>query len=76
MRHSVWYGYPSRIRWSRGTFEETPARELCTVNLEQSGRIAALRNRYQVQFELRMNAATSVNNYEYLDILRSRLARD
>jgi len=28
-----------------------------------------LRSRYQVQFELQMNAATSTNNYEYLDIL-------
>jgi hypothetical protein len=61
--------FPSRIQWSRGAFEETPARELCTVNLEQAERIAALRDRYQVQFELRMSAATSVNNYEYLDIL-------
>ena len=32
-------------------------------------RIAALRSRYQVQYELRMNSATSKNNYEYLDIL-------
>ena len=28
-----------------------------------------MRGRYQVQFELRMSAATSVKNYEYLDIL-------
>jgi hypothetical protein len=28
-----------------------------------------LRSRYQVQFELHMTAATSLNNYEYLDIL-------
>jgi hypothetical protein len=28
-----------------------------------------LRDRYQVQFELRMSATTSANNYEYLDIL-------
>ncbi|HWJ36088.1 MAG TPA: hypothetical protein VNR70_12520 [Steroidobacteraceae bacterium] len=28
-----------------------------------------MRNRYQVQFELRMNSATSTHNYEYLDIL-------
>jgi SAM-dependent methyltransferase len=42
---------------------------LRTVDCEQAERIAALRDRYQVQFELQMNAATSVNNYEYLDIL-------
>ncbi|MEP6547734.1 MAG: class I SAM-dependent methyltransferase [Gammaproteobacteria bacterium] len=36
---------------------------------EQGERIAALRDRYQVQFELGMSAATSRNNYEYLDLL-------
>ena len=69
LRHGFWYGISERIRWSRGAFLETPARELCTVNFEQSERIAALRDRYQVQFELRMSNATSVNNYEYLDLL-------
>jgi SAM-dependent methyltransferase len=69
LRHSFWYAVSERIRWSRGAFEETPARELCIVDREQSQRIAALRDRYQVQFELRMSAATSINNYEYLDIL-------
>jgi hypothetical protein len=69
LRHSFWYGVSERIQWSRGAFLETPARELCTVDLGQSERIAALRDRYQVQFELRMSAATSINNYEYLDIL-------
>jgi hypothetical protein len=69
LRHRFWYAVSERIRWSRGAFEETPARELCSANIEQAQRIAALRDRYQVQFELRMSAATSVNNYEYLDIL-------
>lgn len=69
LRHRFWYAVSERIRWSRGAFEETPARELCSANIEQSQRIAALRDRYQVQFEQRMSAATSVNNYEYLDIL-------
>jgi hypothetical protein len=69
LRHSFWYGLSERIRWSRGAFEETPARELCAINLEQGERIAALRDRYQVQFEQRMSVATSANNYEYLDIL-------
>jgi hypothetical protein len=39
------------------------------VAFDQSQRVAALQNRYQVHFEARMNAATSANNYEYLDIL-------
>src|SRR5271154_5237863 len=69
LRHGFWYGVSERVRWSRGAFLETPARELCTVNREQGERIAALRGRYQVQFELRLNAATSCNNYEYLDLL-------
>jgi hypothetical protein len=69
LRHGFWYGVSERIRWSRGAFEETPACELCTVDREQVERIAALRERYQVHFERRMNVATSLNNYEYLDIL-------
>jgi hypothetical protein len=48
---------------------ETPARVLCTEDLEQGKRIAALRDRYQVQFERSLSAATSTNNYEYLDLL-------
>jgi hypothetical protein len=69
LRHGFWYGLSERIHWSRGAFEETPARELATLSREQGERIAALRDRYQVQFERRMSAATSANNYEYLDIL-------
>ncbi len=69
LRHGFWYGVSQRIRWSRGVFMETPALELCAVDLQQAERIAALRERYQVQFEQRMSAETSVRNYEYLDIL-------
>jgi hypothetical protein len=69
LRHGFWYGVSERIRWSRGAFEETPAGELCIVDREQGARIAALRDRYQVQYESSMSAATSINNYEYLDIL-------
>jgi SAM-dependent methyltransferase len=50
-------------------FKETPARELSPLGREQAERIAALRHCYQVQFESCMSAATSINNYEYLDIL-------
>jgi SAM-dependent methyltransferase len=69
LRHGFWYGISERIRWSRGAYEETPVRELGDFGREQGERIAALVNRYQMQFEQRMSAATSVNNYEYLDIL-------
>jgi hypothetical protein len=71
LRHGFWYGVSERIRWSRGVFAETPARVLCTVDHEQGERIAALRDRYQVQFERNLSAETSVNNYEYLDLLDS-----
>jgi SAM-dependent methyltransferase len=55
-------------------------RELPVLALEPGQRIAALSSRYQVQFELLMSSVTSVNNYEYLDILdrawsRTGLAR-
>jgi hypothetical protein len=53
LRHGFWYGVSERIHWSRGAFEEKPARELCSVDREQGERIAALRSRYQVQVELR-----------------------
>jgi hypothetical protein len=69
LRHGFWYGVSERIRWSRGAFVKTPARVLCTEDLEQRRRIAALHDRYQVQFERTLSAATSANNYEYLDVL-------
>jgi SAM-dependent methyltransferase len=69
MRHRFWYGIAQRIRWSRGAFRETPAGRLPPLSDAQAERVAALSRRYQVRFESRMTAATSLNNYEYLDIL-------
>ena len=69
MRHRFSYGLSERLRWSRGTFHEKPALELPTLAPEQAERIAALQCRYQVKFEVEFTAATSANNYEYLDIL-------
>jgi SAM-dependent methyltransferase len=69
LRHGFWYGISERVRWSRGAFEETPARELPALGSENAERIAALRHRYQIQFELQLNAATCLRNYEYLDLL-------
>jgi SAM-dependent methyltransferase len=69
MRHRFWYGVSERLRWSRGTFHETPARELPSLAVEPGERIAALTSRYQVQFELAMSWVTAQNNYEYLDLL-------
>jgi hypothetical protein len=68
-RHGFWFGISERVRWSRGIHRETPARELPALSREQIERIAALRARYQVRFEATLNGSTSLNNYEYLDIL-------
>src|ERR1700690_151524 len=70
-RHRFWYALSERLRWSRGIFHETPANEITAPGLQQAQRIAALQGRYQVKFERQMNAVTSYNNYEYLDILDS-----
>jgi hypothetical protein len=57
------------VRWSRGAFHESPALELPPLPPEQAQRIAALQGRYQIRFEAGMSVQTSINNYEYLDIL-------
>ena len=69
MRHRFWYGVSERLRWSRGAFRETPVLELPALPAEQSRRIAALKDRYQARFESELGMQTSLNNYEYLDIL-------
>lgn len=69
VRHGLWFGVSGRVRWSRGTLRETPALALTGLDPEVAQRIAALRSRYQIPFEARLNAATSRRNYEYLDIL-------
>ncbi len=58
-----------RARWSRGVFYETPVLRLPALPAEQSRRIAALQERYQARFESEFGLQTSLNNYEYLDIL-------
>jgi SAM-dependent methyltransferase len=69
LRHAFGYGVSERIAWRRGAFEETPARDLSIPDRVLAERIAALRTRYQVQFESSLNASSSFNNYEYLDLL-------
>ena len=69
LRHRFWLDLSERLRWSRGVYHETPAGRLPAYDATQTGRIAALQDRYGVRFELALSAATSANNYEYLDIL-------
>jgi SAM-dependent methyltransferase len=68
LRHRFSFGLSERLRWSRGPFHESPALVL-PGSSEQAERIAALQSRYQVKFEARLAQATSLNNYEYLDLL-------
>lgn len=68
-RHRFWFGVSQKIRWSRGPIREVPAGRLPPLSHEQEGRIAALQRRYGVHFESNLSASTSMNNYEYLDIL-------
>lgn len=69
LRHRFSLGVSERVRWSRGVRHETPAGCLTALDADQSRRIAALRERYQVRFEVILSPTTSANNYEYLDIL-------
>jgi SAM-dependent methyltransferase len=68
LRHRFWFGLSERLRWSRGTFRESPALVLSEAP-DQAERIAALQSCYQVKFEAQLGRATSLNNYEYLDLL-------
>jgi len=68
-RHAFSFALSRRIRWSRGLYREKPAGQLRRLTPEQEQRVAALRGRYQVQFEQRLGERSSTVNYEYLDIL-------
>jgi SAM-dependent methyltransferase len=68
-RHAFWFALSRRIRWSRGPYREKPAGQLRRLTPDQAARVAALRGRYQVQFEQRLGERSSTINYEYLDIL-------
>jgi SAM-dependent methyltransferase len=69
LRHRLSLGISERLRWSRGPYREKPARELPVLPAERAQRIAALRDRYQARFESELGVSSSLNNYEYLDIL-------
>jgi hypothetical protein len=69
LRHRFWLGVSERVRWSRGAYREVPAGALPAQDEAVARRIEQLRGLYAVEFERRLGAATSLNNYEYLDIL-------
>jgi hypothetical protein len=69
LRHGFSYGVGERVRWSRGVFHETPADALPALPSVQARRIAALQRRYRARFEASLGEVSSLNNYEYLDVL-------
>ena len=69
IRHRFWLGISERLRWSRGRHAEVAAGELPPQGAAATLRIGALQARYRVHFERSLSAPTSLNNYEYLDIL-------
>jgi SAM-dependent methyltransferase len=62
-------GVSERVGWSRGVYRERPAGCVSALDAEQSRRMSWLGERYDVRFEVVLGPATSVKNYEYLDIL-------
>lgn len=68
-RYRVWLRLSERARRSRGPYREMPAHDLPAMTPEQSRRIAVLQRTYQAKFEATLTAATSIKNYEYLDVL-------
>jgi SAM-dependent methyltransferase len=68
-RHAFSLRISERLRISRGVYREKPAERLSNLTARQEERLGQLRERYRVQFEQRLNRRTSLNNYEYLDML-------
>jgi hypothetical protein len=68
LRHGFSYRLSERLRWSRGIRRETAAGRL-DLGAEEGARVEELRERYGAGFETRLSAATSRNNYEYLELL-------
>jgi len=67
-RNGLSLGIANTLRWSPGTYREQQAGTL-DLNAAATKRVAALADRYGVRFEQQLSAATSIANYEYLDVL-------
>lgn len=67
--HTCWYHIEKRLAWSRGTYREKPAEQLHNLSGIQQERTASLRRRFRVRFEQRVEQATALKQYDYLDIL-------
>jgi len=67
--HAFWYHLGERLAWSRGIYRERSAEELQHLSGIQRERMASLRRRFRVRFEQRVEQATALKQYDYLDIL-------
>ena len=67
--HRFWYEASQALRWSRGTYRETPIGTHPTLTPLQRERIEELSTIYGMPFELRYPSETSLFNYGYLDLL-------
>jgi len=73
--HRIWYEASQALRWSRGTYRETPIQTHRHLTPFQHDRIEELCHTYGTRFELRYPPETSLFNYGYLDLLdRARQA--
>lgn len=67
--HAFWYWLGEGLEWSRGLYQERPVGQLIQLSGSQQARIASLRRQFDVRFEQRCAAQTTLKNYDYLDIL-------
>jgi hypothetical protein len=75
LRHRFWFGVSESIGWTRGLHQEAPAGTRWRPTAALTGQIDDLQARYGVEFERSLSAATSVNNYEYLEVLDRAFAQ-
>ena len=67
--HRIWYEASQALRWSRGTYRESPMGTHPNLTASQRDRITELSQIYGMRFELRYPPETSLLNYGYLDLL-------
>ncbi len=67
--HAFWYWLGEGLEWSRGLYRERPVGQLTHLSGSQQARIALLRRQFDVRFEQHCAALTTLNSYDYLDIL-------
>ena len=67
--HRFWYEATQALRWSRGSYRETPNGTGLDLTPRQHNRIGELGEIYGARFELRYPPETTLLNYGYLDML-------